>query len=151
MDRKPKRIGELLIDNGLITEDQLDDALNEQKRTKEFLGSILIKMGYITDEDLTEALSEQYNIPCVSIRHEYINWDLVGKFSPELILTHKCFPLSGDEFSVTVAITNPLDVWAIRKIEEEARGYTVNHVLVSMNEMDGVIKRYKEEFQKKRM
>ncbi len=147
MERKPKKIGELLIESGLINREQLEGALEEQKVTGDFLGAILIRRGDITEDGFISALSDQYNLPCVCIRYDYVDWDFLGKFSPELILYHKCFPLKADDFTVTVAITNPLDVWAIRKVEEETRGYNVKYVLVSMSDMAGAIKRYKEEFQ----
>jgi hypothetical protein len=144
MTRGPKRIGELLREKGLITDEQLGAALAEQKRTKEFLGAIFVKRGIIKERDFLRVLSKQYNIPLVSIKYEYINWELVKGFSPSLIMEHKCFPLARDEYYVTIAITNPLDVWAIKKAEEETRGYKLKLVLVPLGEMEEAIQRYQE-------
>ncbi|MFH1753581.1 MAG: hypothetical protein ABH875_05305, partial [Candidatus Omnitrophota bacterium] len=88
-------------------------------------------------------------IPYVSIRYDYIDWAFVGKFTPELILEHKCLPLKGDEYTVTVAIINPLDVWGIKKAEEEARGFKLKLVLVSPKDMEEVVQRYKDYLQKR--
>jgi len=149
MKRVQKKIGELLIEKGLINAVQLEHALKEQARTKEFLGLALVRLGYIKEDDLLRALSAQFQIPYVKITYDYIDWDFVSRFSPSLIMEHRCCPLRADEFTVTVAITNPLDAWAIEKAEQETRGYKMKLVLVSQKEMDGIIARYKEYLQKK--
>ncbi len=149
MDRQPKKIGELLIEKGLITPQQLEDALEDQKRTKEFLGSVLIRRKVIKEEDLITVLSEQYKIPYVSIRYDYIDWAFVSKFSPQLIVEHKCMPLKTDEFTVTLAITNPLNMWGIKKAEEETIGFKLKFVLVSGKDMEEAIQRYKDYLQKR--
>lgn len=59
---KYKRIGEILLEKGLITKDQLNKALEHQRLTKKALGEVLVELGYVTWEELTEALAEQYNM-----------------------------------------------------------------------------------------
>ena len=140
----PKRLGELLTERKLITEEQLQRALEEQKRSGDFLGEVLIRRGYIKEQDLLTALSEQYDIPFVSLRDKYIDWNLVKRFTPSLILDHKCFPLAENEFALTVAVVNPLDVWVLKKAEEEARGLKLKLVLVSRADMSDVIERYRQ-------
>jgi len=130
------------VEKGLITEKQLIEALKEQQRTNEFLGSILIRRKLIKERDLFKMLSEQYNMPLVSLKNRYIDWDLVKGFSSALILDHKCFPLQKDEWSVTFAITNPLDVWALKRIEEESQGRGARLVLTTNDDIAAVIRRY---------
>ncbi len=149
MGRSPKKIGEILIEKGLISPEQLEDALKDQKRTKDFLGAILIKSGSIKEDDLSRVLSEQYGIPFISIRYDYIDWDFVGRFSPALILENKCFPLKSGEYHITVAITNPLDALAIKRAEEETKGYKLRLVLISVTDMREAIQRYKERIQRR--
>jgi len=149
VDRQPQKIGELLVEKGLITPQQLEDALEDQKRTKEFLGSVLIRRKVIEEEDLITVLSEQYKIPYVSITYDYIDWNFVSKFSSQLILEHKCMPLKVDEFTVTLAITNPLNMWGIKKAEEETRGFKLKFVLVSGKDMEEAIQRYRDYLQKR--
>ena len=79
-----------------------------------------------------------------TIKNRYIDWDFVDRFSPSLIMEHKCLPLGCDGFVMTVAITNPLDAWALKRAEEETRGYKLNLVLVAEGEMREVIKRYQQ-------
>ena len=139
-----KKLGEILIEKGLITLEQLNNALDEQARTKEFLGKILLDRNQIKEPDLLTTLSEQFNIPIISLKYRYIDWGLVRSFGASLVLDYKCFPLEKDEWSVTFAITNPLDAWALKKIEEEARGLKIRLVLVSRNDIIEVIQRYRQ-------
>lgn len=144
MEKTQKQLGKILIEKGLIGPEQLEDALLEQRRTKEFLGSILLRRNQIKERDLFEALSEQFAIPIITLNDKYIDWNFVGRFSPSLILEHKCLPLGREDLVVTVAITNPLNVWALKRVEEETKGFTLKLVLVSDGDMRDVIKRYKQ-------
>lgn len=144
MIRSQKKLGEILINKGLITGEQLTEALDEQRKTNEFLGKIFLKKNQLKEKDLLEAISGQFNIPYVSLKYKYIDWQLVKQFGLSLILDYKCFPIAKDEWSVTVAITNPLDVWAIKKAEEGARGLKLKLVLVSEGDMKEAIERYQQ-------
>jgi len=144
MNKKQKRLGEILIEKGLINIEQLNYALTEQKRTKAFLGEILLKDHQIREEDLMAALCEQFAIPCASLKNKYIDWDLVKRFSPSLILDYQCFPIQEDGKSITFAINNPLDAWAFKKAEEEARGAKTQFVLVTREDLQDVIQRYQQ-------
>jgi hypothetical protein len=144
MVKSAKRIGEILLEKGFISEAQLHDALLEQKISDKFLGMILIDRGFITDHDLLEALSEQFNMPLVDIKEQHIDMELARKFSTSLILDHKFFPLKEDDYSVTVAIINPLNAVAISKIQEEANPKNVNLVLVDEKDLEKVIQNYRQ-------
>lgn len=144
MQKSPKRIGELLVAKGFITEAQLHDALMEQKVSEKFIGMILKDKGTITDHDLTQVLGEQFNIPFVDMRSQYIDMELAHKYSSSLIIDHKCFPLKAEEGSVTFAIVNPLDMVALSKMEEESSPSNVNHVIVTEPDMNEVIDQYRK-------
>jgi len=144
MIRSAKRLGEILIGKGLISPVALNDALNEQRQTKEFLGTILLKRKLIEEQDFLGALSEQFGIPVLVLKNKYIDWNFVRNFSASLILDYRCFPVSGDDWSVTIAITNPLDSGVLKKAEEEARGLKLKIALVSEEDMQEVTQRYKQ-------
>jgi type IV pilus assembly protein PilB len=139
-----KKIGEILVGQGVISEKQLQEALAQQRKNKKFLGEILIEDYAINEKNLLAVLSEQFDIEVVSLRNKYIDWGFVKGFSSSLILDHKCFPVKKDENSITIAITNPLDVWALKKSEDESRGLRVNWVLVSQKDMQEVIQQYQQ-------
>lgn len=139
-----KKIGEILIEKGLITRQQLNDALLQQQKSKEFLGIVLLKKGQVSWQDLLTALAEQFNISFTTLKSKDIDWSVADKFSASLISEHKCFPIAKDNSSVTVAITNPLDVWGLQKAEEEARGYKLKVVLISEEDMQNIMQGYKQ-------
>src|SRR4030042_934074 len=103
MRRIQKHLGSILVKNGALTEERLNDALEEQKRTKAFLGEILLKRDYIKEKDLLDALAEKFDMPVVSLRDKYIDWSFVGRFSPSLITGHECLPFEKKDSCITDA------------------------------------------------
>lgn len=127
----------------MITEAQLHDALTEQRESGKFLGMILKDKGLITDKELMNALSAQFGIPVVDLKQEHIDLELAHRYSISVVIDHKCFPLKQDEYTVTVAIVNPLNAVAISKIEEEAFPRRVNLVLVNESDLNDLIRNYR--------
>lgn len=143
MVKSVKKIGEILVEKGMISEAQLLDALTEQRLSDKFLGVILKDKGLITDKELIDALSVQFGIPVVDLKEEHIDMELARKYSSSLVIDHKCFPFKQDEFNVTVAIVNPLNAIAISKIEEESSPRKVSLVLVNESDLNELIKNYR--------
>jgi type IV pilus assembly protein PilB len=148
MEHRQKRLGEIMIEKGLITTEQLNAALEEQALTREFLGKILVKRMFILEGELLKVLSEQFDLPWVDLKYRYFDWKLMKGFSPSLILDFHCCVIAKDDSTVTVAITNPLDVWALKKAEEETRGRMLKLVLVSEEDMREAIGQYRLYIQK---
>jgi len=143
MEKSAKRIGEILIERGLITEAQLHDALSDQKLNDKFLGVILKDKGLITEQEIAEALAAQFGLPLVDLKQEHIDLELARKFSSSVVVDHKCFPFKQDDYTVTVAVVNPLNAVAISKIEEEASPRKVSLVIVNENDLDELIANYR--------
>jgi type IV pilus assembly protein PilB len=139
-----KQLGRILLEKGVINDEQLKDALAEQQKTKEFLGAVLKRKFGIKDDDLSKALSEQFGMPFVTLKNKYIDWDFVKQFSPSFIVDSKCFPLKKDDLEMTIGVTNPLDAWALKKAEEASRGFKLKLVLVSEEDLKDAVKRFKE-------
>lgn len=137
-------LGEILIKKKLITQVQLDAALEEQRETKDFLGGILVRRRFIQEDDLLKALSDQFSMPFISLKTTPIDWDAALSFSGNVVSEHKCLALKRDEDSYTVAITNPLDALAISRIEQAAKGLTVHLVIVRAQEMSEALAVYRE-------
>ena len=144
MDRKTQKLGEILLQRGLVTQEQVDEALREQQLTKEFLGVILIRKGFVAKESFLKALSDQFKIPYVSLKDADVDFNVAMRFSASAITEHKCLPIKQDETHVTIAITNPLDAWGLSKAEEEARPFRVKWVLVSDDEINRLIVLYRQ-------
>lgn len=144
MDKREQQLGQLLVDKGMISTRQLTDALEKQKQTKEFLGKILLDRDLINEKALLEILSKQFGLEIVELEYRYIDWNIVKKFSSSLIIDFMCFPISLEDFTVTIAISNPLDAWAIKKAEDEAMGLEVKLALATRKDIEVAIARYKQ-------
>lgn len=102
-----QRIGEILVEKKLVTPEELDRALAEQKKTGEFLGSILIKMGYISEEQLLRAVSEQRNIPFVILKETPIDEAAVRTVPVRFVQYYKVMPIRLEGNALVVAVSNP--------------------------------------------
>lgn len=134
-----KKLGEILLEKKLITVEQLEECLSEQKLTKEYLGAILLKKGLINESGLMSALSEQFQIPFVNLKTSYIDWKVALEFASIVTKEQKALPILREENTVTVAISNPLDVMAVSSIEEEARPKKIKLILVTQAQLSEFI------------
>ena len=144
MEKSTKRIGEILIEKGFITEAQLHDALSDQKLSDKFLGVILKDKGLVSGKDIAEALADQFGLPLADLKSEHIDLELARKYSSSLIIDHKCFPFKQDEYTVTVAVVNPLNAVAISKVEEESSPRKVALVIADEQDLDELIRNYRQ-------
>lgn len=144
MQRSQKRIGEFLVDKGLISDEELRSALDEQKTSKKFIGEIFLHRGMVTERELSEALAEQFNMPFVNLGPSDIDWDLALRFPSSLILEHNCMPVHEEEDYITVAITNPLEVSAVGDIEKLAEFRKIKAVLVTASNMKEMVEVYRK-------
>ncbi len=142
MGKAPKRLGEFLVQKGILTQDQLVAALEAQRSSGEFLGALLVRRGWVTEEQVLAALSEQFGIPRVHLAEQQADWSVAQQFSATLLVEHGCFPLRQNAGSVTVAISNPLDVWTVSALEKEARGRRVELVLATPHEIEAKIRQF---------
>lgn len=136
-----KRIGDLLLDSGVITEDQLKQALEQQHGTRERLGDVLIANNYITEQQFIEVLEFQLGIPHVQLYREKIDPKLVQLLSQKLAVQHCVMPLRMDGNKLVLAMADPLDYFAIDEIRV-ATGLRIEPVIASRNELAGVVNRY---------
>jgi type IV pilus assembly protein PilB len=122
------RIGELMVKYGIITEEQLEEALRlQKKKTKKKLGEILISLEYLTFKDLIWILSEQADIPFVEIRPEMLDRDLINIY-PESVLYENCLlPLYETDDEIYIALGDPTNEKAVQTIKK----YTSKKVITS--------------------
>lgn len=103
------RIGDLLLQYGIIEQSQLDEALAIQETKKKRLGEILMELGYLTSKDLIWILSEQAHIPFVELNLEMLDPDLVNRFPEKLLYENIIMPLYETDQAVFVAQGDPTD------------------------------------------
>lgn len=106
--RKP--LGEVLIDQGLLTPEQLDEGLEEQKNNGGMLGKCLIKQGYITEERLVDVLAAQLDIQHVVLEHFTFDTKLLKTIPEEMVRQYTALPLYEHNGAITVAMADPSDL-----------------------------------------
>jgi type II secretion system protein E len=106
-------IGQLLIKEGKISEEVLEQALREQEKTGEHLGDILIRLGYITRKEILQALSLRLNLPYIELSKEDIDPKVIAKVPAKFVYHHKLIPLKEEKGVLTVAVGNPLNIHAL--------------------------------------
>ena len=136
-----KRLGEILIGKKLISLQQLEGALGEQQsgRRDLLLGKILLRKGLITEDDLMNALAEQCGIAFVTLKDQYIDANLCQKHMKVIGTERKFFPFKETQDSLWVALSNPLDVAAIARLEENVRPKAIKMVLIKDSELAELI------------
>jgi type IV pilus assembly protein PilB len=87
-----RRIGEILVNEGIITPEQLDEALGVQKKTKDLLGTILMDMGIISESDIAKIICVQYQLPFICLANYDFDEKLVQLFPREFLHRHKILP-----------------------------------------------------------
>ncbi|MDP9204776.1 MAG: Flp pilus assembly complex ATPase component TadA [Gemmatimonadota bacterium] len=101
------RIGDLLLREGLITQDQLNKALQEQRHNGTRVGYNLVKLGYVKETDLTRMLARQHKMPAVDLTKFQVDPRIAKLIPGELALKHSVLPLKRDGRTLTVAMSDP--------------------------------------------
>jgi type IV pilus assembly protein PilB len=137
-----KKIGEILIDHGTLTQKQLIEALERQKKEPgRLIGELLIEMGYVTEEDIVVALATQYHIPYLPIANFTLD-ELIAKSIPkELIQKYLCVPLDRIGNLLTVVMADPTNENSIAEIET-ATGCKVQTFVATATEIANVVRQY---------
>jgi twitching motility protein PilT len=131
-------LGEALVHDGLISREQLLEALKLQTRGGEKIGSILVKLGHISDEQLLAFLAAQHGIESTSLMNLSIREDVMNLLPSVIILKHRVLPMKADAQSINIAMENPDDHAAIRAVEFTT-GKRVNPVIVPSHQMKQAI------------
>ncbi len=136
-----KRLGDLLVEAGLINENQLTAGLGEQQQWGGKLGSVLVGKGFISEADLLRVLARQMGVKFVSIWKEGINPKAVKLMKPEVAKEHNIFPFAVTDDIVTVAMTDPRNLQLIDAVEF-ATGRKLKPVLAELEEIKLAIRKY---------
>ncbi|NLT20475.1 MAG: Flp pilus assembly complex ATPase component TadA [Syntrophomonadaceae bacterium] len=141
MATQRKMLGDILVENGLISEEQLTQALADQKNSKEKLGRILVRRGYITDDQLMEVLEFSLGIPRVQINRMEINPETVKLLPTNMLSKHHVLPLSVNQGRMTLIMADPLNFQAIDDIRI-LTGMDVVPVMASERELESAIQQF---------
>jgi type IV pilus assembly protein PilB len=137
---KSKRLGEMLVGAGLITETQLEHALREQKMNGGRLGSTMVRLGYIGEDDLINFLCIQFGVPAVNLRNFKIDDQVVNLIPTDLINKFLVVPINRVGSTLIVATSDPSNISAIDDIKF-ITGYNVEIVVASESVIKETIER----------
>src|SRR6186713_945352 len=135
------RIGELLLKEKRITPEQLQEALNYQRQHGGKLGFNLIKLGYVKDDEITALLSKQYGVPSIALGQFDVDAAVVKLVPAETAQKYQIVPLSRSGATLTIAMTDPPNVFAMDDIKFMT-GYNVEPVVASEGAVIEAIERY---------
>ncbi len=136
-----KKLGDLLVEAGLITREQLQEALEVQKKDNERLGTILVKLGYLTEEEITSFLSKQYGIPAVNLEHFEISEDVIKRIPSDIARKYMLIPITRTGSTLTVAMADPTNIYALDDIKF-LTGLNVEPVVASELSIKKAIDKY---------
>ena len=112
-----KRLGDILIESGKLTEDKLKEALIIQKQVGKRLGEILVEQNFVTEEDIIEKIEKQLNIERVNLEIIRIDRRAIKMISENVCRKHLIVPYEIDDNTIKVAMADPLDIVAIDDVE----------------------------------
>src|SRR5438309_7585541 len=135
------RIGELLLKEKRITPEQLQEALNYQRQNGGKLGYNLIKLGYVKDEEITALLSKQYGVPSINLAQFEIDPAVIKLIPAETAQKYQIIPLSRAGATLTIAMTDPTNVFAMDDIKFMT-GYNVEPVVASETAITEAVQKY---------
>lgn len=135
-----KRLGDLLVEAGLITEEQLEEALRE-KAPGQKLGDALLQRGYITEQQLIEVLEFQLGIPHVSLYRYPIDPKVTNLISKEFAKRHMVMPLKIEGERLLVAMADPMDFFVIDDLRLST-GFHIETAIASKDDILRAINKY---------
>ena len=137
-----RRLGQILVDLGHLTEDQLWDVLEEQKQSPgEIIGQVAIRMGMVDDAQVTEALAEQWGMPVVDLKETNIPPKVLELVPETMAEIYKVMPISLKDDVLTVAMADPQNIAALDDLRNFL-GYDVRGAVSNPQDVEQAIERH---------
>jgi len=140
-EKKP--LGQLLVSRGVLKPEDLERALDEQKRAKhqKLLGEVLIELGLCTEDQITEALAQTYGVPYARVSPRIADPRIIEILPREFLEKHQVLPLFLVENVLTVAVAEPANVFLLEEIER-ASGKRVQVVAATAHDIRATLQTY---------
>ena len=116
IDLEQEKLGELLLERGVISRDELDQALDFQENVGGKLGEVLVQLDLVTDEEVIEAIAEQQSLEIVDLEELVLPQDLIGEIPQDIIEKHEVIPVGLKGHKLRLAIHDPFDLDSIEKV-----------------------------------
>ncbi len=131
------RLGEILIQAGLLTEEQLQIGLAKQQQKREPIGQILANLGFVTDEQIKHALEVQYGVKAFNLKSRILP-EMIRLLPEAMIRQHKVLPVALNQ--ITLAMVDPGNILALDDLRLRFKGVSIQPVLVSETEFEQILK-----------
>lgn len=139
------KLGELLVKANIVTKEQVEQAMKAQAQEGWRLGYALIKLGFVKEDQITQFLSKQYGVPAINLANLQIDNAIIKLVPPEVARKYLVMPISRQGATLTLAMTDPTNVFAMDDIKFMT-GYNVEPVVASeMAIGDAITKAYGSE------
>jgi len=135
------KLGEILLKENLISADQLKKALDHQKQAGGRLGNSLVKLGFLSDDEVTAVLSRQYGVPSINLSYFEVDQNVIKLIPMETASKYQILPLSRVGSSLTVAMVDPTNVFAMDDIKFMT-GFNIEPVVASESAITDAIKKH---------
>ena len=135
------RLGEILVKEKLIDADQLKKAFEYQQQSGGRLGACLMKLGFITDDEITEVLSRQYGVPSINLKYYEVDPTVIKLIPQDTAVRYQIVPLSRVGSTLTIAMTDPTNVFAMDDIKFMT-GFNVEPVVASESSINEAIAKF---------
>src|SRR5919198_395513 len=139
--RKTKKLGEILVEEGLITAEQLERALVEQSRTDQLLGRILIDLKMVKESDLMAALAKQIGFRFVDLTEFTIDGSAAGLIPEQVARRYRALPIGYEDSRLLVAMADPANLFALDDIRT-ITGMALQPVVATAADIEVAIRKY---------
>ena len=136
-----RKLGQILVDLGYLTDDQLWDVLEEQKQSTGLIGQVAVRMGMVTEDQVTEALAEQWGMPVINLAETNIPPQVLELVPQPMAEIYKIMPVSLRDEVLTVAMADPQNVSALDDLRNFL-GHEVRGAVSSIADVEEAIARY---------
>ena len=136
-----KRLGDVLLEQELITEEQLKESISIQRQSGANLASILVEKGYLDEEDLVVTLSEQLGIPHIRVAHYNIPQEVLDEVPETLARQYQMLPVSVTGDVLTLAMSDPLNIMALDDLRM-LTSYEIEPVVAVQTELIETIEKH---------
>ena len=140
--REPgKRLGAMLLEEGVITDGQLKEALRQQDKHGGVIGRVLVELGFLSESTLISFIVKQCKIPHISLTNYEISPELIQLIPQDICLRHALVPIDHLGNILTIAMTDPLDSGALEEVRALCPDLRIKPILCSWNQYEQVVRR----------
>lgn len=136
-----KRLGDILVEAGLINSDQLQEALSKQKVMGKRLGKVLVETGMANEESIADTLARQMNIPYLNLNEIVVPPEVLTTIPEAIVRSHNLLPVKLDSNLLQITMADPLDVFIIDEINYQT-GYELEVAISPESQIEAAIRHY---------